>query len=168
MDQKQLAKQLEAHFRAEDEKLHDQTRKSRREQDLVSDEEWWHRIVTDTKSIRPQMLSIFERNKEEMISKRFQKNQSEEGFREKRIQQKVMELLPHVSAVRFEICEIGSLTQEQIQLAISRLESHSRVNESNPFNAETKDRSENEDSNIEVDFIQNLIDIQIRRQEELN
>ncbi len=168
MDQREIVKKLEEHFREEERGQHDYRKRIHEDRLSLTDEDWWDELIERTKSIRPQMLSIFERNKEEMISKRFQTIQSEEGFREKKIQQKVMEILPHVTAIRFEIGEIGSLTQEQIQLATLKLESQSREKERNPFIAKTKDSSAPEDSDVEVDFIQNLIDFQIRRQEELN
>ena len=168
MDQREIVKKLEEYFRAEEKSQHEYRKRVHEDRQSLTNEEWWDELIDRTKSIRPQMLLIFERNKEEMISKRFQTIQSEEGFREKRIQQKVMELLPHVSAIRLEISEIGSLTHEQIQLATLRLESQSRENTRNPFDAKSKDRGEDDDSGDEDDFIQNLIDIQIRRQEELN
>jgi hypothetical protein len=120
MDQRELVRQLEAHFRAEDEKLHEQMRKSRQEQDSLSDEEWWARIVSDTASIRPFMLEVFERNKEEMIKNRYKRLGSEEGFREKNIQQKVMELLPYVAAYRSETDANGDLSTDEIYVATMR------------------------------------------------
>ncbi len=120
MDQKQLAKQLEAHFRAEDEKLHEHERKSRLEQDLLSDEEWWARIVSDTASIRPFMLEVFERNKDEMIKNRYKRHGAEEGFREKNIQRQVMELLPYVATHRAENGASGDLTSDEVYVAFMR------------------------------------------------
>ena len=120
MDQRELVRQLEAHFRAEDEKLHDLMRKSRQEQDALSDEEWWARIVSDTRGIRPEMLEIFERNKDEMIKNRPKRIGSEEGFREKNIQRQVMELLPYVATYRAETGAIGDVTDEEIFVATHR------------------------------------------------
>ena len=63
------------------------------------------------------MLEIFERNKEEMISKRFETIRKETDYQEKIIQKQVMGLLPHVSAVRADMEAYGDLTAEQIQRA---------------------------------------------------
>jgi hypothetical protein len=168
VDQREIVKKLEEHFREEEKSQHEYRKRIHEDRLSLTDQEWWEELINRTKSIRPQMLSIFERNKEEMISKRFQTIHSEVGFREKLIQQKVIELLPHVSAIRVEIGVTGDLTVEHIQLAALRFEAQSREKERNNSSAKPTDIGTQEDTEVEVDFIQNLIDIQIRRQEELN
>lgn len=120
MDQKELVRQLEAHFRKQDQAVHDHRKQVHAERQSLSDEEWWEQLVANTKGIRPEMLAIFERNKAEMIAKRFQTVSSEEGFREKQIQRRTMELLPYVSAVRADREETGDLTEDQIHIASMR------------------------------------------------
>ena len=117
MDQRELVRQLEVHFRKVDQILHDHRKKVHEERGAISDEDWWAELIERTRGIRPQMLEVFERNKHEMIAKRFQTVSSEEGFREKMIQRRVMELLPFVSVIRAERGENGDLTSEHIRLA---------------------------------------------------
>ena len=170
MDQREIVKQLEEHFREESKGHYHHRKKIQESRESLTDQEWWDELIDRTKSIRPQMLSIFERNKDEMISKRFQTIEAEVGFREKTIQKKVMELLPYISSVRSEMGEYDILTEDQIQLAKVRQSANSGgvgrsiiikgKEESGPL--------EDLDGGVETDFIQSLIDSQLRRQEELN
>ena len=120
MDQRELVHQLEGHFRKEDALLQERLRASRQEQDALSDEEWWDQLVARTKEIRPQMMEVFERNKEEMIRNRPKRIGSEEAFREKTIQRHVIEILPFVAAYRDETNSSGDLTDDQIYVATMR------------------------------------------------
>ena len=117
MDQRELVRQLEEHFRNESQAFIDQRKRIHQEREALSDEAWWDQLVERTRAIRPQMLEIFERNKEEMISKRFETILKETDYQEKIIQKQVMGLLPHVSAVRADMEAYGDLTAEQIQRA---------------------------------------------------
>ncbi len=155
MDQRELVRQLEAHFRAEDEKLHEHMRKSRKEQDSLSDDEWWARIVADTIGIRPFMLEVFERNKEEMIKNRYKRHGAEEGFREKNIQRKVMELLPYLATYRAETGATGDLTSDEIHVSSMRKSSEFSKGAIAKIEA-AKDRFENPNKRALVDlFIEN-------------
>ena len=122
MDQRQLVRSLEEHFRKEDEEAYEQRKRVHAEREAVSDDEWWAELIELTKNIRPTMLEVFERNKVEMISKRFETIQSEEGFREKSIQRRAMDLLPYVSSLRADHDESGPLTEDQISLATLKME----------------------------------------------
>ena len=121
MDQRKLVKQLEDHFRKEEQAHLDHRKRVHEVRGSQTDEEWWDELIERTRRIRPQMLAIFDKNKEEMISKRFHTISSEEGFREKQIQKRVMELLPYISAVRSERAEEGDLTKDQLHIAKMRL-----------------------------------------------
>ena len=154
MDQKHLVKQLEEHFRNEDQGQLDHRKRVHEQRGSQTDEEWWKELIERTKSIRPQMLDIFERNKAEMIAKRFETVSSELGFREKMIQRRVMALLPHVTAVRLEKAEDGDLTDHQIQLA------QLRQSEQVITPMMTKPQPPNE--------VEKQINEQLRRQEERN
>lgn len=125
MDQRELVRQLEAHFRKEDAMLLEHWRATRHEQDSLSDEEWWIQLVSKTEGIRPEMMAVFERNKEEMIRNRPKRIGSEEGFREKNIQKKVMELLPYVSKFRAEREAVDDITDEEIYVASMRMHAES-------------------------------------------
>lgn len=117
MTQQELVRRLEEHFRKEEQTLMEQREQVHEQQQQLSDEEWWQRVIADTVSIRPEMLQVFERNKEQMIANRFRTVSSELDFREKTIRSRVMELLPFVSALLKEQEVEGELTDEQIQQA---------------------------------------------------
>ncbi len=122
MTQQELVRRLEEHFRKEEQTLMEQREQVHEQQQQLSDEEWWQRVIADTVSIRPEMLQVFERNKEQMIANRFKTLSSELDFREKIIRSRVMELLPFVSALRKEQDSVGELTDEQIQQASVNME----------------------------------------------
>lgn len=122
MDQRELVRQLEALLRQEDEDALRKRNEVQVQRDSLSDEEWWDQLVEQTRSIRPQMLAIFERNKAEIIAKRLETTKSEVGYYEKQIQKKVMMILPHLSAIRSDQGLTGDITQEQIEAARQRIE----------------------------------------------
>ncbi len=168
MDQRELFRQLEEHFRNEDRAQLDQRKQIHLERESISDDEWWEELIERTRKIRPQMLEIFERNKIEMIAKRFLTISSEEEFREKVIQKRVMELLPHLSALRLENDEQGKVTDDQIRLAILRQTTVSEANAKNHFPVSESMTKNQLDSDSQSNFIENLIELQLRRKEELN
>ncbi len=125
MDQRELVRSLEEYFRKEEEEAHQLRKKVHAQRESISDEEWWAELIERTKNIRPTMLEVFERNKVEMIAKRFETIQSEEGFREKSVQRRAMDLLPYVSSLRSEQGDIGPLTEDQISQATTKMEAAS-------------------------------------------
>lgn len=166
MDQRQIVKLLEEHFRKEDKDLHDHRKRLHEERVSISDEEWWDELIERTRAIRPQMVEVFERNKEDMILKRFHTISSEEDFRERMIQKRVMELLPFVSAVRAET-EETELTDEHIRMALLR--KTAKEIESSQSKAVVRDpHLDSERREDSIDFIDNLIKLQLKRKEELN
>jgi hypothetical protein len=172
VDQREIVKKLEEYFREENRAHYHQRKKVHESRESLTDEEWWDELIERTKSIRPQMLSIFERNKEEMISKRFQTIDSEEGFREKAIQRQVMELLPHISSVRSEMGESDLLTEDQIRLAKLRQTANSESDGVRRSiiarGKDDLDQLEDFGGEVESDFIQTMIESQLQRREELN
>ena len=154
MDQRQLVKRLEEHFKNEEQAQLDHRMRVHEERGSQTDDDWWDELIERTKSIRPQMLGIFERNKSEMIANRFKTASCELGFREKMIQKRVMEMLPHITAIRAEMSEHGDLTDHQVQLAQVRLSEQVAVIDSSKLEPSKE--------------IGKLIDEQLRRQEERN
>ncbi len=122
MDQRELVRQMEAFFRKEDEEALQKRNEVQVQRDSLSDEEWWDQLVEQTRSIRPQMLTIFERNKAEIIAKRLETTKSEVGYYEKQIKQKVMMLLPHIMVIRSDRGITGDVSREQIEAARRRAE----------------------------------------------
>jgi hypothetical protein len=171
MDQRQIVQRLEEHFRNEDKALFDQRNRVHEERSSVSDDEWWAELIEQTRSIRPQMVEVFERNKQDMISKRFQTAKSEEDFRLKTIQRRVMDLLPFVSIIRIELNAEGDLTVDQIQLALARKtqqEIESAQAKTAVSGVDLDFKVSSDDSNEPIDLIDSLIEQQLRRQRELN
>ena len=132
MDDKAIRSQLEQMLRDEDRALVVARKKQLDEMAALSDEEWWQHLILQTKEIRPQMIEVFERNKEAMIAGRDKPAKQEIEFREKAIQRKTQELLPLVMELRLETGATENLTKEHFQKATERLEGATGVLTSPP------------------------------------
>ena len=132
MDDKAIRSQLEQMLRDEDRALVVARKKQLDEMAALSDEEWWQHLILQTKEIRPQMIEVFERNKEAMIAGRDKPAKQEIEFREKAIQRRIQELLPFLMELRLETGATGNLTRQQFQIANERLDGAAAVPPSPP------------------------------------
>lgn len=120
MTQSELLRQLEDHFRKQEESVAEHRHKMREEQEAISDDEWWEQAKSNMGKMRPEFMEIMERNKEEMIKNRSMKFLNDETFRDRRIKQMAIELLPFVAAVRADRSSTGDVTKDEIELASIR------------------------------------------------
>ena len=121
MDQREMLRQLEEHFRHEDERLAEHRQRVREQQEAISDEEWWEEAKAKMGKMRPEFLEMMERNKAEMIKNRSLNFLSDETFRERRIKRQAAELLPFVAALRSESEASGDITSDEIAKASMRM-----------------------------------------------